>query len=101
LLPVVRYAVKRRIEGNEPDYWDHATLLELDVLSRNQEAALVVLSDVLAAVRERWEPKTTSQNLELIRAKRSSRGDDVEWIAEIQQSLLSAASAREARAHGD
>ena len=32
LIPVVRYAVERRVAAGRPDYWDHATLLELAVL---------------------------------------------------------------------
>src|SRR5205823_190592 len=29
LLPVVRFSVEQRLRAHEPDYWDHATLLEL------------------------------------------------------------------------
>ena len=37
LLPVVRYSAMRKADKN-PDYWDHATLMELAVLSRDDEA---------------------------------------------------------------
>jgi len=37
LLPVVEYAVKRRLSQRSPDYWDYATLLEISVLRREQE----------------------------------------------------------------
>ena len=33
VLPVVRYAVERRLASGAPDYWDHATMLELAVLA--------------------------------------------------------------------
>ena len=36
LIPVVTYAVERRIATGKPDYWDHATLLELDVLGKDE-----------------------------------------------------------------
>ena len=31
LIPVVAYAVERRIAAGRPDYWDYATLVELGV----------------------------------------------------------------------
>jgi hypothetical protein len=51
LLPVVTYSVKRRIEVTQPDYWDHATLLELAVLDNDEEKVMSVLPDAVAAVR--------------------------------------------------
>ncbi|MFN9989308.1 MAG: TRAFs-binding domain-containing protein, partial [Cyanobacteriota bacterium] len=36
LLPIVRFAVEQRL-GDQPDYWDHATMLELDVLGEDQD----------------------------------------------------------------
>jgi len=39
LLPVVRFAVKRRVESTQPDYWDCATLLELAVLATDMDEA--------------------------------------------------------------
>ena len=38
ILPVVRYAAARKA-AKEPDYWDHATLLELAVLARDEDDA--------------------------------------------------------------
>ena len=34
VIPVVRYSVERRIAGGKADYWDWATLLEIEVLGR-------------------------------------------------------------------
>lgn len=87
LLPVVRFAVERRLEGKAPDYWDHATLLELAVLESDRDAADHHLDDALAAVREPWEPKTTARNLDLIRQARAVRGEEVGWIDDFIQAL--------------
>ncbi|MFP3869160.1 MAG: TRAFs-binding domain-containing protein [Desulfobacteraceae bacterium] len=51
LLPVVEYAVNRRIAAGKPDYWDYATLLELAVLKKDEDKALAALSNGLAVVR--------------------------------------------------
>ena len=93
LLPVVTYAVKRRIAKGTPDYWDHATLLELAVLQKDEQAAMDSAANALAAVRENWEPETTARNLALIRNARSSRGDNVAWAQAIEEVL-------DKRAHG-
>ena len=90
LLPVVRYAVKRRLTTNAPDYWDHATNLELSALAGDKQASENALGDALAAVREKWEPETTARNLRLIREAREKRGVDVAWIADLEAELQSA-----------
>jgi len=87
LLPVVRYAARRRLESKTPDYWDHATLLELSVLAGDRQAAEEALGDALAAVREKWEPETTARNLRLIRQARERRGAGVSWIADLENQL--------------
>ena len=55
LVPVVRYAVQRRIATSSADYWDHATLLELAVIENDLERAEDVLPDVMALVDEPWK----------------------------------------------
>jgi tetratricopeptide (TPR) repeat protein len=87
LLPVVRYAVKRRLATNAPDYWDHATNLELSVLAEDRHASEDALGDALAAVREKWEPETTARNLRLIRETREQRGLNIGWIADLEAQL--------------
>jgi hypothetical protein len=87
LIPVVTYAVERRIEAGKPDYWDHATLLELAVLAKNEEAALKAFGDSLAAIREVWEPETTARNLRLIREARERRNEIIQWADEIEKEL--------------
>ena len=87
LIPVVAYAVERRIAGGKPDYWDHATRLELAVLAKDEQKARAALSDALAAVRESWEPETTGRNLRLIREARERRQDTVAWAEQIEAAL--------------
>jgi hypothetical protein len=65
LLPVVRFAVARKVEVGRPDYWDHATLLELAVLARN---------------------------LRLIREARAGRGEETAWIEDLEHALVEARS---------
>jgi len=91
LLPVVTYAVKRRIDSGKPDYWDYATLLELAILAKDEESAANVLPDVLASIREPWEPETTARNLKLINDKREQTGQQISWAKGAEKSLLSKA----------
>jgi hypothetical protein len=76
LLPVVSYAVERRIAAGQPDYWDYASRMELAVLRRDAAGAEAALADALAHVRESWEPETTARNLKLIAEARRGRGED-------------------------
>ena len=87
VIPVVAYAVERRIHAGHPDYWDHATRLELAVLGRDEETATDALQDALAAVREKWEPETTARNLRLIRQCRAQRGEPLVWAAALEREL--------------
>lgn len=91
LLPVVSYAVKRRIAKGTPDYWDHATLVELAVLGEDEAAATDAAGLALAAVREPWEPRTTANNLRLIREARAATGRALGWADEIERALLARA----------
>jgi tetratricopeptide (TPR) repeat protein len=90
LVPVVLYAVQRRLKSTRPDYWDYATLLELAVLAEDQKDGVTSLARALAAVREPWEPQTTANNLGFIRDARAARGADVGWVEEIIAALKNA-----------
>lgn len=87
VLPVVRYAARRRVAGGKPDYWDHATLLELAVLAGDEAGAVDALGNALAVVREPWEPETTARNLRLIAEARERRGATLPWTAEVVKEL--------------
>lgn len=91
LLTVVTYAVKRRVAVGTPDYWDHATLLELAVLRMDEDEAMDAAAAALAAVRESWEPETTARNLRLIRKVRESRNETVAWAKDIEAALVARA----------
>ena len=92
ILPIVHYAVKQRMKSEAPDYWDHATLLELAVLANDEAEAATHLARALAAVRERWEPETTATNVRIIRDARAGRGLDVDWLEEVLAALDEQAS---------
>ena len=92
ILPVVRYAVTRRIATSRPDYWDYATLLELEVLANDEGRAMTALGDSLAAVRETWEPETTANNLHLIISVRERRNELQPWLKDIESALLDRAN---------
>ncbi len=92
ILPVVRYAALMRSRSNG-DYWDHATLLELAVLARDMDAAEDACASALVVVREAFEPETTARNLRLIRETRTTRGEDAQWITDLEEQL-GAAQAR-------
>ena len=79
--------MKRRLAGGRPDYWDHATELELAVLARDQAAATEAASDALALVTEQFQPETTANNLRLIRESRAARGETLQWADALEREL--------------
>lgn len=88
IIPVVSYAVSRRIAAGKPDYWDHATRLELAVLAKNEQEASNALADALACIREPWEPETTARNLRLIREVRQQRSEILPWAHQMEDELV-------------
>ena len=86
LLPVVRFAVEKRL-GDHPDYWDHATMFELSVLENDLGAAEEHLANALAIVREPWESKTTANNIRMIERARKERGIDTAWLMRFIEAL--------------
>ena len=92
LIPVVRYAVERKIAKGQPDYWDYATLLELAVIGLNEDDASSNAELALASMREPWEGETTARNLRLIRENREQRGGAPPWAKEIEDALAGTAN---------
>ena len=88
LLPVVRFAVQRRVEAGHPDYWDFATLLELAVLANEEDEAVTALTNALAHVREAFEPETTARNLGFIERARRGRDNQSPWLPDIVTALM-------------
>jgi tetratricopeptide (TPR) repeat protein len=87
LIPVVTYAVERRIAAGKSDYWDYATLVELAILAKDEQKANAALRAALPIIREPWEPETAVRNLRLIRETREQRQDVVAWAQEVEETL--------------
>lgn len=87
LLPVVRFAVEQRLRAAVPDYWDHATLLEIAVLEKDAEQALDILDSVLTTFTETWQLQSTAGNLRIIERARKERGDEDGWLSRIIHEL--------------
>jgi hypothetical protein len=83
----VRYAVERKIASGKPDYWDHATMLELALLAKDESGATDALAKALPVIREPFEPETTARNLRLLHEAREARGEDLPWSAKIEEEL--------------
>lgn len=90
LLPVVRFSAEQRLASGSPDYWDHATMLELAVLASDAPAAERHLGDALASLRAPWEAETTARNLRLIRDARTKRRERTPWLARVIAELEAA-----------
>lgn len=77
LVPVVEYAVNRKLEYKTPDYWDHATLMELAVIENDGARAEEQLRKALSCpIEGNWMPETTLKTLRVINQFRQDRGED-------------------------
>jgi hypothetical protein len=83
LLPVVRYAVERRLNAGTADYWDHASELALAVIDDDQSRASHALETALAAVRDTFEPATSAADLRALRDARVARGEGQPWLDDV------------------
>jgi tetratricopeptide (TPR) repeat protein len=86
ILPVVRYSASHKTARN-PDYWDHATMIELAVLARDADDAKARLGDALMVAGTSWRLESTARNLRLIREMREGRGEDAAWIKALEDTL--------------
>ncbi|MEM7352897.1 MAG: TRAFs-binding domain-containing protein [Acidobacteriota bacterium] len=87
LLPLVRFAVKQRLKADQPDYWDHATLLELAILAADAVAARQACADALAVLQEPWQAASTASNIRMIRDSRCQRGVREPWLDQLLEEL--------------
>ena len=87
IVPVVKYAVERRLASGQSDYWDRATMLEVAVLDRDEAAATDALGEALAEDPAPWMKASTARNLGLIRAAREGRGEDQGWVRALASAL--------------
>jgi hypothetical protein len=91
MQPVVEFAVRRRL-ALAPDYWDLAMELELAVLARERDRALLALEQVLTADAVAWQLRSTAQSIARIRAAHL-RADIVdEWTHDVVGGLAVAAA---------
>ena len=86
-MPLVAFAVARRGGATSSDYWDLATVLELACVGNDWTTAVRVLPRVIAAARESWMPKTTADNLELLKQARQRQGQELPQVDEIIAAL--------------
>jgi hypothetical protein len=86
ILPVVRFSAAQKAKANG-DYWDFATLMELAVLARDEDAAMEQTETMLAKAQFGWHLETTERNLRLIREARAARGEELPWIKELEDAL--------------
>lgn len=87
LLPVVLFATKQRIGQTSPDYWDYATLMELEIIAHHPKEAKEALLKALPYADEDWMKKTTRDTIVMLRDKWKSQGEDVIWLDEIVEGL--------------
>lgn len=71
----------RRAPSDFDDYWPQATLLELAVLQNDQEKASDYLSEAISTPHEKWQLKTTANNLKLFQVHGI-------WVDQIIDELL-------------
>lgn len=87
ILPAVLFATKQRISQTTPDYWDYATLMELEIIARNPKGAKEALLKALPLAIEDWMKKTTKDTIIMLKNKWSKQGEDVDWLEEIIKGL--------------
>jgi hypothetical protein len=87
LLPVVLFATKQRISQIDPNYWDYATLMELEVIAHHPKKAKEALTKALPCANEDWMKKTTRDTMGMLRDKWREQGEDVDWLDEIVEGL--------------
>ena len=87
LLPLVSFAVARRGGASSSDYWDLATVLELNAIGNDWAMANRVLGKTLAAAKASWQIRTTWDNLLLLRSARERAGQSLPELDGVLQNL--------------
>jgi hypothetical protein len=98
LVPLVSFAVVRRGGSSSSNYWDLATMLELNCIGGDYISAEHILPKVLDKAKEPWMIKTTLGNIEMLFGARRRQGQDtkeVEAIIEKMQKYLDQSSVEE------
>ena len=87
LAPLVSFAVARRGGISSNNYWDLATVLELACINEDWDLAKKVLPKVLMTANESWMPKTTMDNIILLKDKLSKQQPVPPILEEIIEQL--------------
>ena len=87
IIPVCKVLSGASHRGGNPDYWDHATLLELAVLAADRQSAISALSNSVPPFETSFEPDTTANNLEMILDAKERRGESEPWMVKIVDKL--------------
>lgn len=89
LAPLVSFAVARRGGISSDNFWDLATVLELACINNDWNLTKKILPKVLMTANESWMPKTTMDNLILLRDRLSKQQTIHSNINEIIKELRS------------
>ncbi|VVB64873.1 Uncharacterised protein [uncultured archaeon] len=87
LVPLVSFAVARRGGLSSSNYWDLATVLELNCISGDWPSAEHALPKVLDRAKESWMPKTTLGNLIMLKQVRSRQGQNTKELEGIIENI--------------
>ena len=83
LAPLVSFAVARRGGVSSNNYWDLATVLELNCISSDWFSAGKVLPKVLDRAKESWMLKLTLEDLTMLKQSHVDQGHKTEKLQEI------------------
>ena len=84
ILPIVRYAVERRMAAKKPDYWDYATLIELAVLDKNDKSTIFTenIANALAFSPDKWQVESSLRTINMVKEARKKRNEPTTQIEE-------------------
>ena len=91
ILPVVIFATKQKLANGSSDYWDLATMLELQVLAGHATQAQALVQQLHDSHPDAWQIETTARNLRLLRDAAQRRGTPGDWIDSLIAQLTPAA----------
>jgi len=81
IMPVVEFSTLQKLKRQDKgaDYWDYATLVELEVIKRDQEQAKHYLIKALSCkIEQAWMFDTTIKNIQLLETFRARRNEPVD-----------------------
>jgi len=83
-LPIVSYAIERRIQQQPNDYWAQASGMELEILRGNKDAAMDYLQAAKASRHYPWEIASTAESLQRIKKQKEEiNSPDAVWLNEM------------------